>query len=126
MAGRFSQYAIDVVTDSGGDAVAFLPTAAEKSRASLSGEVYAIIYTKGDYADGVVFAITAERSGLTIWSESDVNASKTVFPRVAASDTTGVPSGVIGVVPPLANERLSIVISNGGNEKAGNFNLILG
>lgn len=126
MSGRFSQFAIDVVTDSGGDAVAFLPAATDQSRAALSGEVYSVIYTRGDYENTVTFTITGERSGIEIWNEANVSTSKTVYPRVAANDTAGVPSGGIGVVPPLANERLKIVIANGGDAKTGNFILILG
>ena len=133
MAGRFSQWAVDVTTIADGTATAFLPAATEKVRAPLSGEVWAIIYTKDDYDAGVDFTITAETSGLTVWTESDVDASKTVYPRAPASDTAGAAmlyaaagEAVIAGPVPLANERLKIAIASGGNVKVGNFRLIIG
>ena len=133
MAGRFVQFETTVTTDASGDATAYLPDADEPQGGPANGAVWAIVYTKTDYDAGVDFTITAETSGLTVWTESNVNASKTVFPRVAANDTAGVAmlyaaggTAVSGGPPPLANERLQIVVASGGNAKSGNFRVILG
>ena len=133
MAGGIRQFAADVTTDASGDATAYLPASSELDRSAPSGLVLAVIYTKDDYAAGVDFTITGDASGLGVWTEANVNASKTVHPLMPASDQVGaalvyaaagepVPAGPV----PLAHERLKIVIAQGGNAKTGNFRVILG
>lgn len=118
------RHVVEVTTDASGDATAFTPT--------VTGRVLAIHYVKDDFATGVDFTITAEATGETIWSEVDVNASKSVAPRAAIHTTAGVAalyaaSGeeVVDKIG-LANDRVKIVIANGGNAKSGTFHVVIG
>lgn len=133
MAGRFNTHSVTAVTDASGDVTAYLGdvgggAATEKGREN--GEICSIAYTKTDYAAGVDFTITTEAGGLTVWAELNVDASKTVYPLAAAAATDGtamlfaaageaVPAGRI----PLIDDRVKIVIANGGNTKTGAFSM---
>jgi len=116
---------ITVTTDSDGDATAY-------TTKTYNGPILNIIYTKVDYADGVDIDVTTETTGQTVWSEDDVNTSKTVAPRQATHDTDGAvalytDSGepVVGYIWAV-NERLKITIAQGGDTKSGKFRVIVG
>lgn len=114
---------VDVATIADGSATKFSPR--------ISGKVHSVHYLKTDYADGVDFAITAERSGETIWSESNVNAAASRYPRSATHSTAGVAAlyaaGGTGVFDKvgLGNDRIKIVIAQGGNVKTGSFVFVI-
>lgn len=112
-----------MTTDAAGDATVYSN--------AVNGRVLAIIYTKDDFAAGVDFTITSETTGQGLWTEADVNASKTVHPHVAAHDTTGTGITFDGTNETyrrvwLAGERVEFVIANGGDSKSGAFTLIVG
>lgn len=133
MAGRFQQFSATLTTDSSGDVTGYVGpagTGAGTDLPFLNGEIISVAYTKVDYTNGVVFLMTTETGGLTVWSETAVNASKTVYPLAAGNGTDGaalifdaagepVPAAHI----PLVNERLKIVIASGGNVTSGTFTL---
>lgn len=108
---------ITLTTDAAGAAEGFI--------AVPFGRVLNLIYTKDDYAAGVDFTITSEETGQTIWTESDVNASKTVAPVQAAALPTGAASTLTEVPIVLANDRIKIVIASGGDTKSGTFTAII-
>jgi hypothetical protein len=101
----------------------------------VTGKVCSVAYAKhgsAAFADGVDFTITSEQTGQTIWTESDVNASKTVAPRQAVHSTAGVAalyagggSAVLDDVI-VASERIKIVIGSGGDAKIGTFTFVIG
>jgi hypothetical protein len=97
----------------------------------LSGKVHAIIYSKTDFADGVDFTITAEATGETIWTETNVNASAVRYPRAPTHSTAGVAAlyaaGGTGVLAPVAvaNDRVKFSIAQGGNAKSGTFHVLV-
>lgn len=95
----------------------------------VTGRLLNIIYTKGDYEDGVDFWITADGSGIPLWNEDDVNASKIVSPRQATHDTAGVEQDTAGDVALgdiyLASERISIEVEDAGDSKTGTFDIII-
>lgn len=115
---------VSATTNADGAATAY-------TAAPVSGELVNVIYTKGDYASGVDFTITGEDSGLTLWAEENVNASKTVAPRQATHSTAGVAalyagSGTAVNAPMvLATERIKVVVAAGGDTKTGTFTFIL-
>ena len=117
---RIKRYTVVVTTLADGTKTAYT---IEK----VSGLIQAIVYTKTDYADGVDFIISCETSGLIIWDEDNVNASKTVYPRAATCDTLGVASLYAATGEPvedkipIANERIQIAIAAGGVTKSGTF-----
>lgn len=112
-------HVVSVTTAADGTATAYTPV--------VTGRVWSISYVKNDFAAGVDFTITAERAGETLWTEVDVNASKTVLPRAATHSTAGVAAlyaaGGSAVLDPfvVANDRVKIVIAQGGNAKSGTF-----
>lgn len=114
---------ITVTTDSGSAATVFSPR--------LSGKIHAIHYVKVDFTDGVDFTITSEETGETLWAESNVNASKSCYPRAPTHSQAGVAalyaaSGTaVGDKPGIANDRVKIVIAQGGAAKSGKFHILL-
>lgn len=119
---------ITVTTDGDGNATAYLPA---QDGQVLEGRILGIVYTKVDYAAGVDFDVTLERSGQVVWSEDDVNASKTVYPRAQVHTTGGVAATLEGAEPMLeplvaGGERLKIAIAAGGAAKSGTFKVLVG
>lgn len=114
---------VEVTTAADGSAVAYSPR--------VSGKVHQITYAKIDFADGVDFTITAEATGETLWTQSNVNAGATVAPRLATSDTAGAAAlfatsgtavrDAIGI----ANDRVKISIAQGGANKTGRFFILI-
>lgn len=118
------RFVVPVVTEYPGDAEVYSPV--------LSGKLVSIRYVKdGDtpFDDGVDFAITAESSGETLWSEEDVNASATRYPRAATHTTAGAAAnydgsshGVLAKIA-LSQDRVKIVVDSAGDEKTGTFHI---
>jgi hypothetical protein len=117
------RFTVDVVTAADGTATVYSPF--------LSGDISTIQYVKTDFADGVDFTITAETTGETIWTETNVNAAVIKHPRAAAHSTAGVAllyaAGGTAVTVPitLSRERVAIAIAQGGATKAGRFYITL-
>ncbi len=115
------RFVVPVTTDGSGAAEVYSP--------KISGKVVSIRYLKTDFTDGVDFVITAETSGQTIWSETNVNASATRHPRTGTASTAGVASlyagsgTAVNAKIPLADDRVKIVIASGGAAKLGDFHI---
>jgi hypothetical protein len=118
------RYTVSPTTDGAGNATAFSPR--------VSGEIASITYVKdgvNPYAAGVDFTITAEATGENIWTQVDVNASATVYPRAGSHSTAGVAllyaAGGTAVSVPigLGNDRVKIAIAQGGAAKVGKFHI---
>lgn len=121
----FKTESIVVTTIANGTATAY-------SANTYNGNIQSIAYVKTDFADGVGFTITTENTGQTVWAQSNVNASATKAPRQTIHDTAG---GIIqhgGAAPlltdhiQLVDERLKIVIAQGGDAKTGTFQFVVG
>jgi hypothetical protein len=117
------RFSVTVTTASDGSATAYSPY--------LSGYVHEIHYVKTDFADGVDFTITAEATGETIWTQSDVNAAAVKAPRQATHSTAGVAalyaSGGVAVNDRilLGRDRVKIAIASGGSVKTGQFIIVV-
>lgn len=117
------RFVVSVTTAADGTATAYTPY--------LSGKITAIHYIKTNYADGVDFTITAEATGETIWTESNVNASKVCMPRGATHSNAGVAalyaSGGTAVndLIRVSRDRVKIVLAEGGNAKTGTFHVVV-
>lgn len=117
------RFVVSVTTASDGTATAYSPY--------LSGYIHEIHYLKTDFADGVDFTITAEATGETIWTQSDVNAAAVKAPRQATHSNVGVAalfaSGGTAVNDRIAlgRDRVKIVIAQGGNAKTGAFHILV-
>ena len=115
------RHTVSVTTAADGTATGYTPV--------VSGRVVDVIYAKTDFADTADFAITAESTGLNIWTESNVTASKTVSPMQPAHDQAGVLQDTGGDVWEtyifVAQERVKIAIAGGGDTKTGTFTFVI-
>lgn len=115
---------VTITTDSSGDAEFYTPV--------VTGLVKTIRYVKTDFADGVDFTITAEDTGETIWTDTNINASETVAPRQATHDTAGDASLYAAAGEPVEDhihlvlDRVKIVVASGGDTKVGTFHVVIG
>lgn len=114
------RFVVPVLTESGG-ATVYTP--------AIYGHIESIRYVKGDFADTVDFAITAESTGEGIWSEENVTASATRHPRAATHSVAGAASlyasggtAVNGKIA-LGGDRVKIVVTNAGDGKVGTFHV---
>jgi hypothetical protein len=112
----------NVTTEYGGDAEAYSPR--------ISGKLVSVRYVKDDFENGVDFVLTSENTGATIWSEDDVNASATRYPRVATQTTAGGAATYNGTQTVngkilLAQDRVKIEVADGGNETSGTFHFTI-
>ena len=121
--GYAEKHTLNLTTDSAGDVTAYTPR--------VSGRISQIVYTKIDFDAGVDFTITVDDTAEGVWTESNVNASKTVAPRQPTHDLVGVASlyaaageGVEDKIA-LANDRVKVVIAAGGNVKSGTIDVLI-
>lgn len=117
------RFVVNVTTASDGSYTGYTPY--------LSGKICAIHYVKTNFADGVDFTITAEATGETIWTESNVNAAKVCMPRGATHSNVGVAalyaSGGTAVndLIRVSRDRIKIVLAQGGNATTGAFHIVV-
>lgn len=111
---------VTVTTDASGDATSYI---ADEDGGGIRGKIILIRYVKDDYAAGVDFTITTETTGVTVWTESNVNASETVHPTTLTQSDVGADATARDFIR-LAHERLKIVIAQGGDTKSGTFTLV--
>lgn len=115
--------AVTVTTAADGSATAYSDV--------LTGKLSQIRYVKTDFDNGSTFTITAEVTGETLWTESNVDASATRAPRQATHSTAGAAAlyaaggTAVNDKIAIAADRIKIVIAAGGNTKTGVFHFIL-
>src|SRR6218665_1327081 len=116
------QFKVTLTTAADGTVTGYSP--------KLSGEIVQIEYVKdvsNAYADGVDFAITGEKTGIGIWTESNVNASAVRAPRQPTHSQSGAAllyaAGGAAVADRIGLwvDRLKFVLAQGGNAKVGPF-----
>jgi len=115
---------VTVTTAVGGAATEYTPE-------TIHGKVLQISYVKDDFANGVNWAITGETTGVNVWTENPVNASKVVLPRQGVHDVAGAAATLDGtrlMREPVyvGGERLKIVVAAGGDAKVGTFKFLIG
>lgn len=117
------RFVVTAITDAAG--------AAEKYSPRLSGKLVSIRYVKTDFTNGVDFTITAEGTGETLWTESNVDATAQRYPRAATHSTAGAASLYAGSgtavndMIGLGNDRVKIVIASGGDTHTGVFHIVV-
>lgn len=63
--------------------------------------------------------VTTEETAKQIWAATfDATASQDKHPRIPLHDTSGIATGGLGFMP-LSNERIKVVVANGGVSKRG-------
>lgn len=117
------RFKVSVTTAADGSATAFTPR--------VAGKVHSIIFVNTNFASTVDFTITAEATGETIWTESNIAGSTVRYPRAATHSTAGAAAlyaaGGTGVLAPVAvaNDRIRIVIAQGGATTSGTFHILV-
>lgn len=121
------RHLVAVTTTTGG--------AAEEYTPPVTGRVVCIRFTDTSFASTADLTITSEESLQNIWTESNVVASKTVYPLAYGNTVSGgqltasgaiLASGSAAFVPiVLANERIKIVVAQGGNEASAVFEAVV-
>jgi hypothetical protein len=120
------RFVVPVTVDADGDAEEYSPR--------IYGHLVSFRYVKpgtGGYADGVDFVITGETSAATLWSEENVNASATRYPRGPTHSTAGVAALYAGAGTAvndritLSGERVKIVVAAGGVSATGSFHITI-
>jgi hypothetical protein len=121
---KVERFSVSVTTAADGSATAYSPT--------ITGAISSIAYVAdgtNPYAATVDFAITVEATGQGLWTQSDISASGTRAPRQPTHAQDGserfyTGSNASHSVPDLiclANDRVKIVLAQGGNAKVGQF-----
>lgn len=120
----FSSAKANIVTDSSGNATVYIqPTA----NTGLNGLLIALKYTPGTLATGADLTITGESSGIPILTKANAGTSQVFFyPRAFPN---AVADGAAGTVAteriPIKDERIKVVIAEGGNAGAGSIEAIM-
>ena len=103
-----------ITTDSSGDATVYLGS-------KLRGRVHAIKYTKGSLDAGTDIVVTGETTGVAILTDSPGN-NEWFYPRAFPNQVT---DGAAGTVPSedvhVLNERIKVVVAQGGNAGTGSI-----
>lgn len=119
------RHTVSVTTASDGSATAYTDK-------TVNGRILSVQYVKSTFDNGVDFTITLETTGQGLWTDTDVNASETVCPRQPTHDAVGAARLYAGGGTAVsdfiyaADERVKIVIAQGGNAKAGTFYITTG
>ena len=96
-----------------------------------AGRVLAVRYVKTNFDNSVDFTITAEKTGESILALTDQTTAGVWYPRAQVHGITGTGLTLDGtrlLVEPilLVNDRVKVVIAQGGNAKTGSIELLIG
>ncbi len=126
---------VTATCNSGGNAIAYTPEV-------INGRILSIEYNvdgSNPYLEptsptsGFNFTITTEVTTQNLWVETGITGAKTVAPRQSVSDTVGTATyyGGSPLEPVVdfiyvADERVKVVVANGGNLTTGSFTILWG
>jgi hypothetical protein len=120
------RYKVTVTTDGSGNATAYSPR--------VSGKLNSVIYVPdgtNPFANTVDMTITAEATGESLISRTNVSAAFNAYPRVAtaAADGTAALFAAAGTAVQdklaIGNDRIKIVLAQGGATKSGAFHFLV-
>ena len=120
----FSSAKADIVCDASGDAIVYLTHGLNRKP---NGFIVVLKYTPGTIATGADLTITGEESGIPIMSKTDAGTSAVFYyPRallnaVADGAESANPSEFI----PIKDDRIKVVVAQGGSGGAGSIEAIL-
>ena len=120
----FSSAKADIVTDSSGDATVYL---SHGNNRSPNGFLVALKYTPGTLDTGADLTITGETSGIPILTKADAGTNAVFFyPRALLNQAADGAAGASGSeYIPIKDERIKVVVANGGNAGAGSIEATL-
>lgn len=115
---------VDVTADGSGNATVY-------SESIAAGVLSHIVYVKGTFGATPTFLVTAEATGETLWSESNVAANAVRAPRQPTHSTAGAAAlyaaagTAVNDKIALANDRVKFVISGAGAGATASFHIVL-
>lgn len=110
-----------IVTNASGVATVYLGT-------KLRGYLVALNYYPGTLDTGADLTVTAETSGAPILTKVNLGTGNSwLYPRALPTNANSA-TGPLGTVPseriPLVNERIKVVVAQGGNTLTGSIEAI--
>jgi len=120
----FSSASADIVTDASGDATVYLTHSINRK---LNGFLVLLKYTPGTLATGADLTITGETSGIPILTKANAGTSNVFYyPRALLNEVADGAAGSSGSeFIPIKDERIKIVVAQGGNAGAGSIEAVL-
>ena len=107
------RHTVDITTATGGAGTGYL--------GPCRGVINSIGYATGTLATSADLTITMETSKQAVLTAADVAVGTQFRPVAAGTTTTGAASSLTEVPIYAADERVKIVIAQGGNTKTGTF-----
>lgn len=113
-----------IVTDASGAATVYLEHGINRKP---SGLLLVLLYTPGTLETGTDLTITGETSGIPILTVTNVGTSaKFYYPRALMNDVADGAAGISGTeIIPIRDERIKVVVAQGGNAKTGAIEALL-
>lgn len=120
----FSSVSAEIVTDASGDATVYLSPGINRKP---NGFLVVIKYTPGTIATGADLTITGESSGIPILTKADAGTSPVFYyPRALNNAVADGAAGSAGSeLIPIKDERIKVVVAQGGNGGVGSIEAIL-
>lgn len=120
----FSSVKADILTDASGDATVYLTHSINRKP---NGYLVVLKYTPGTLATGADLTITGETSGIPILTKADAGTSVAFYyPRAKLNQVAdGVQSDSGSEFIPIKDERIKVVVAQGGNAGAGTIEATL-
>ena len=120
----FQSVKSEITTDSSGAAEVYLTVGVNRS---LGGFLVELRYNPGTIDTGADLTITGETSGVPILTKSNAGTSLAFWrPRAFANSVSdGAESTTPSEFIPIKDERIKVVVANGGNAKTGSIEAIL-
>lgn len=114
----------DIVTDASGNATVYLEHGINRK---LNGLLMNMRYIPGTLATGADLTISGETSGIPILTLADAGVSdRVLYPRALLNEVSDGSEGISGTeIIPIHNERIKVVIAQGGDTKAGSIEAVL-
>lgn len=120
----FSSAKADIVTDASGDATVYLSHGLNRKP---NGFLVCLKYTPGTMDTGADLTITGESSSIPILTVTNAGTSVVFFyPRALLNQVADAAAGASGTeFIPIKDERIKVVVAQGGNAKAGSIEATL-
>lgn len=120
----FSSAKVDIVADASGAATVYI---SHSQGRGVNGFLVCLKYTPGTIATGADLTITGENSGIPILTKADAGTSNVFYyPRAL---NNAVADGAAGTTNsefiPIKDERIKVVVAQGGNGGVGSIEAIL-
>jgi hypothetical protein len=120
----FSSVKVNITTDASGNATVYLSPG---NNINPNGLLVCLIYTPGTIATGADLTITTENRGIPIMVKANAGTSPVVYnPRAFPNAVADGAAGTVATeLIPVKDERIKVVVAEGGNGGVGSIEAIL-